>query len=503
MRKTFTTQFCTAIVFALFIFQTGIYAQNAGAEAFPRLEPDPLALSFHRPNPRDYTWQELAEISLWASGVEFPGAAGASYLERIFQIAESINQSSELPADEREKAEFILEYMHRNVLSSYSLPQTRIDTMLSNGRFNCVSSAVLYMILSKSAGLDVSGVVTRDHAFVTVLIDGYKIDVETTTRFGFDPGNRREFHDEFGRVTGFTYVPPRNDRDRQAISPIELVSLIQRNRIAELESRNRFAEAVSVAVDRTTLLLGDLTNKRTAVTAGLFFEDPYQNLMDRIFNFGASLLRAGREEDCLRWAALASPKYPDERRWAEFTLAAVNNRITRFVRANQFAEARVFLDAQKSVLNFSDYERFASLLTDTELTSRANSIRSFEDGANVITAIQEALENQRIGERRANELLTFSILRTASIITAAPGRDWLAGIDFIENAIASFGSSRELEQALQSYRNNRATDFHNRFAAAWNRRNFDEAERILNEGLAEFPNDRRLLANRDQITRHR
>jgi hypothetical protein len=47
-----------------------------------------------------------------------------------------------------------------------------------------------------------------------------------------------------------------------------------------------------------------------------------------------------------------------------------------------------------------------------------------------------------------------------------------------------------------------ATDYHNRFATAWNRRNYDEAERILNEGLAKFPDDRQLLSNKETIEKH-
>ena len=495
-------------------FLTAAFAQSSlgGNTAFPRIEPDPKALDFYR-HDRDYSWTDLVEISLWASGSSPAGNtasnnATASNLERIHQIAEQIAAeaaeaiSPQLPSTNREKAEFILNYMHKNLLRYYSINQTRIDTVLSNGRYNCVSSAVLYMIFCKSAGLDVSGVVTRDHAFVTVHIDGQDIDVETTNPYGFDPGNRREFHDEFGRLTGFAYVPARNYRDRQTISPIELVSLILRNRISDLESANRFADAVPLAVDRAALLSGGtLAGNGEADEPAVLFEDPYQALLDRVFNYGAFLLRSGREEDCLRWAAHASPAYPEEKRWAELVLAAVNNRLTKYVQANQTTEARRFLETEKLVLTSMDYERFDLMLTDTELSNRASRIRSLADGDSTAAAIEDARRNQKIGDRRADELLTFIIQRTASILSS--GRDWLAAINYIENAITRFGSNREIEQVLQNYRNNRATDFHNRFAAAWNRRNYDEAELILNEGLAEFPNDRQLLANKEIVKNNR
>jgi len=392
-------------------------------------------------------------------------------------------------------------YLHRNVFTSYSLMQTRVDTVFTNGRFNCVSSSVLYMLLAKSIGLNVSGVKTIDHAFVMVHIDGEDIDVETTSRHGFDPGNRREFHDEFGRITGFVYVPAQNYHDRQTITPIELVSLIMSNRISELESRNRFPEAVPLAIDRAALLTGNDAGPR-ADSSSAFFKDPRNDLMNRLFNYGAFLLNSGREEDTLRWTAFASAVYPDETRWQEFIMAAVNNRLERLLRAGQIAQARNFLDTHKPDLWPANHAQLDTVLFDTELLNNANRIRGAGDGDEVIAAIEQARSSGRIDDSRASELLVFAVQRTASVLSAAPGRDWLAAINYIENAVARFGANREWEQSLQTFRNNRAVDFHNRFAAAWNRRNFDEAIRILEEGLVEFPYNRQLLSNREVVNRH-
>ena len=486
-----------ALVFLMLLqIPAAAFGQSAG-RAFPRLEPDPLALEYFQRGVQNngFSWTDLAEISIWASG------GNGSALQRIHALAQSIPASPDFPATERGQADFILIYLHRNVFRAYSLMQTRVDTVFANGRFNCVSSSVLYMLLAKSVGLSVSGVKTIDHAFVMVHIDGEDIDVETTSRYGFDPGNRREFHDEFGRITGFAYVPAQKYYDRQTITPIELVSLIMTNRIYELESRRRFPEAVPLAVDRAALLTGNAAGPR-AGSSSPFFEDPRNDLMNRLFNYGAFLLNSGREEETLRWAAFASAVYPDETRWQEFTMAAVNNRIDRFLRANQFAQARNFLDAHQEALAPANFAHLDTILFDTETLNSANRIRSAADGDAVINAIDEGRSSGRLNYSRAAELLVFAVQRTAAVLSAAPGRDWLAAINFIENAIARFGSNREWEQALQTYRHNRAADFHNRFAAAWNRRNFDEAVRILEEGLAEFPSNSQLLSNREAVDRH-
>ncbi len=305
-----------------------IYAYAQNAILFPRLEPEPKAYEYFRLNRQktSLSWKELAEISLWASG-----NLSEANLEKIRTVVETLNKTSVMPSSGREKAEFILTYMHRNILKSYSLYQSRIDTIFSNGSYNCVSSAVLYMILCTSAGIDVSGVVTKDHAFAMVHINGEDIDVETTNRYGFDPGNRKEFNDQFGKTTGFAYVPARNYRDRQTIGKIELISLILINRISDDERKNLYSDSVPLAIDMAAMLLGEISGSVSKTSSqNSLFEDPNIYLMDRIFNYGVWLLRAGKEEDYLMWAAVASPVFPDNQRWQEFNMAAVNNKISKF-----------------------------------------------------------------------------------------------------------------------------------------------------------------------------
>jgi tetratricopeptide (TPR) repeat protein len=495
MKKKPSIILSLAIVF--FTAGTQVFAQNV---AIPRLEPDPKALEYFKLGRagHGYSWTELAEISLWASG-----DTSAANLKKITALAEALRDSPGLPLSGEEKAEFILTFMHKNLLKSYSAFQTRVDALFSNGRFNCVSSAVMYVILCESAGIKTSGVMTKDHAFVTVHSGGTDIDVETTNPYGFDPGNRKEFHDQFGKLTGFAYVPGRNYRDRQTIGQIELISLVMNNRMTELENRNLYVEAVPIAVDRYALLSGDAQAAGdSAGSSDHLFIDPRKDFLDRLLNYGTSLLKTGKEEDCLHWVTAASARYP-ENRWQELILAAANNRIMKYVKANQITEARNFLNNQKTLLSPSNYTQLDAMLLETELLAAANKIRAVSDGDAVVSAVDKALDSGRISGARAAEIRTFAVNKTAAALCAAPARDWRAAIIYIESAVAQFGENRELEQAIRTYRGNLAADYHNRFAAAWNKKNFDEAERILNEGLAEIPDDRRLLSDRESVNKNR
>jgi hypothetical protein len=493
----------TRFLLLFLLLQTALFAQT-----FPRFEPDPKALKFHSLGGRDnsYSWAELAEISLWASG-----DSGASNLEKIRAAAETLKKSAELPVSDREKAEYILGFMHKNFLKSYSLTQTRVDTIFSNGRFNCVSSAVLYMILCTSAGIYTSGVITKEHAFITVHIGELDVDVETTNPYGFDPGSRKDYNDRFGRVTGFAYVPARNYRDRQTINQIELISVIMNNRIGELEKSNKFAESVPIAADRAALLTGNSLSARTSANSpGAIFTDPQKDLLDRLLNFGSALLRAGKEDDCLRWAETAFPLYPDDERWQEIILAAANNRLMKYTKAGKLEDARVFLAGKKTLLSQANYAALDSTLSDIELAQidkelaqKINSIKTAAEGEAVINAINQARSNSKVSEKRVGEMLTAAIQKTAEALSAAPARDWRTAAKYMETAIASFGTNREFEKALQIYRSNIAADYHNRFVKAWNSKNIDEAEGILKDGLLEFPDDRQLLADMEMVNKSR
>jgi len=483
-------------ILALFIsFPAKINAQNA----FPRIEPEAKALDYYRLGVQPgYSWTDLAEISLWASGDD-----NFSGMDKLKAIVLNLNAAVNPDLSEKEKAEFILNYMHKNILKNYYLYQTRLDTIISNGRYNCVSSAVFYVILCKSAGINASGVMTKDHAFAMVHINGQNFDVETTNQYGFDPGNRKEFHDSSGKITGFAYVPPQNYRDRQTISQIELVSLILNNRIGDYERANNFSASVPLAVDRAALLLGDAYTKNSEVsTSDFLFADPRKDLMDRLLNYGASLLRNNKEADGIRWAVFASSFYPDAK-WQEFFSAAINNRLAKYIKEKKTQDAYSFLENHKSLISEADYVQFDMLIVDADLFNRANNFKTIDEGNDLISAVEKARASGRLPEKRASELLTYTIQKTAISLCAPPGKDWHSAIRYLENAISKYGPNRELEQALRTYKANLIADYHNRFAAEWNKKNYAEAERILNEGLVEFPNDKQLLSDKQTIAKNR
>jgi tetratricopeptide (TPR) repeat protein len=462
---------------------------SAQAPRFPTLDPDPKALEYAG---RDgYSWQDLGDIALWASVVGAPGASdGAAEAARLGNAVAELLAMPDLGADPKTRGEAVLVFLHQRFLKGYAENQTRLDEIFRTGRYNCVSSAALYIVFAVAAGLDVRGVMTKDHAFVTLNAGTERIDVETTNRLGFDPGNRREFHDGFGKLTGYAYVPARNYRDRADISQLELISLILSNRISELERRNRFGEAVPLAIHRAALLEG-----RRDPASSPFFADPEEDLTERLLNYGSSLMKAGQEEAALQWAAKAGGRYPDDGRWQEFVYAALNNLVVKHIRGQRLVEARAALAAHAAALSADNAKRLEATVLDAELTRRATAAGSADEAATLLLSIDDAHNRGLLAGRRAVELRNFVILKEGERLSSAEGSP--AAIRYIEAALAGYGRDAQLESAVRTYRNNRIAELHNAFAARFNRGDYDEALRFIRAALEEFPENRTLTQDRN------
>jgi tetratricopeptide (TPR) repeat protein len=466
----------------LFVPASGLSAQ---AFQFPSLDPDPRALEYAG---RDlYSWKDLGDIALWASVTGDPAASnGAAEAAFIREAVTELLAMPDLGADPKTRGESVLAFIHQRFLKGYVENQTRLDVIFRTGRYNCVSSAALYAIFAVAAGLDVRGVMTRDHAFVTVNTGEALIDVETTNPIGFDPGNRKEFHDGFGKLTGYAYVPTRNYRDRANINQLELLSLILSNRIVELERRNRFGEAVPLAVSRAALL-----NGRFDPASSSFFTDPRRDLTERLLNYGASLMKAGQEEAALQWAARANSRYPDGERWQEFVYAALNNLVVKHIRAQRFAEARAALKANAAILNADHAKRLEAAVVDAELMTLATAVRNNREAQTLLLSIADAQDKGFLAERRARELRNFIILKEGERLSSSGGP--AAAIAHLEEALARYGRDSQLESAARTYRGNRVAELHNAFANLYNQGDYDGAARFIRAALDEFPENRNLI----------
>jgi tetratricopeptide (TPR) repeat protein len=143
-------------------------------------------------------------------------------------------------------AENLLVYLHKSVFGKYESTANLISDVADKRTFNCLSSSIIYMVFLKKYGFNCKGVETQDHVFIQVEFPNEKIDVETTNPYGFDPGKKREVLDQFGKTTGFTYVPAIDYKNRNTIDPKKIFFLVCHNLAQMYFSKGDYMRALNL-----------------------------------------------------------------------------------------------------------------------------------------------------------------------------------------------------------------------------------------------------------------
>jgi tetratricopeptide (TPR) repeat protein len=266
-----------------------------------------------------------------------------------------------------------------------------------------------------------------------VIQDGDRsIDVETTNPFGFDPGSKKEFHDSFGRVTGYSYVPPSDYRRRETVDGKHLMALILWNRATLLERSGQWAQAVALAVDAYAYSPGEASRSQ---------------LEDRLYNNAGAML--------------------NEKRWYE---------------ALPFLEQAIALYGPSS--------RLDGLAGQARLAILADELETMQPRAG-IDAIQAAWEQGLVDRKNRDELLAYAYGRLAE--DERTGGGWRAAWSILEQGKAAAPQSTQLARMAEAARKNWTFEVHNRFAALYNARDFHEALAVIQEALKVLPGERLFL----------
>ena len=157
--------------------------------------------------------------------------------------------------------------------------------------------------------------------------------METTNPYGFDPGSRREFTDSFGRVTGYSYVPPGQYGRRRELGDKGLLALILYNRNAYDTEAGRYLEALQPAVDAHALR-GDPESARAAAAV-----QPERGLLlrpGRPLRGGGGLPGGGGADGC------ADP------RLARVREDLLHNWAVSLIEAGRLEEAQALIDARRA-----------------------------------------------------------------------------------------------------------------------------------------------------------
>jgi hypothetical protein len=468
--------------------------------------------------------ESLEEAALLASGVK--GDALGPYEDRLAKLFSSLRGEAGSIQDEAAKGEAVLAFLHRGTLKAYSEDATTLDGILDTGRYNCVSSAVLYALAAKSLGLEVEGARTSDHAFCVLVARGRRIDVETTNRYGFDPGEKKEFKDSFGKATGYAYVAPGSYGDRRRASARELVGLILSNRASTLERSGRFAQAAQLGSDYAALCPGDETRAFLADRVNNYIADlasrrdfagaeaaaiaaaealPSEPKLVALaktasYNRAAAMAQAGDWAGAFDRATslLAANKDSMAKALSELASSSLMGLALKDARKGDYASARAAVAQRAARAESAAVKAAYAAIGDMELVQAANELPF--DAA--LGAADRLLGSGEVEwTRYAQAALTF-YGREASRLGKAG--DWLGAAAVAEAGAARLGDGKlgdakaaavqagELKRLAQAMRRNYATMAHNRFAALYNAGKYAEAQAAIEEALALLPGDESL-----------
>ncbi len=138
---------------------------------------------------------------------------------------------------EYERARALLFWLYdNNVFRTYNEKATLASQVLDTGTYNCTSSSTLYTLLATESGFDSRVEFTKQggHTFSKISTDQGEIDVETTNKYGFDPGVKY-FDGEYYHTTDRTHYP-----DRRTLSLNEMIAYLYENTDALLPHMNVF-----------------------------------------------------------------------------------------------------------------------------------------------------------------------------------------------------------------------------------------------------------------------
>lgn len=131
--------------------------------------------------------RDLLDLALLASGFDDAGRRAAARETVEARLRPIVAEVTALP-DVDSRASALLESLHRKWLRQYDARATTVVELLADGRYNCLSAAVLYNLAAERAGIDASGELLPTHArSIVKMRSGHSVVVEATSPHGFNP----------------------------------------------------------------------------------------------------------------------------------------------------------------------------------------------------------------------------------------------------------------------------------------------------------------------------
>lgn len=173
------------------------------------------------------------------------------YLDKLKIIQNELTEYLTGQISQRQKAQYIFDFLHKNYLKKYRLDATTLASLLDTGNFNCLTSSLLYYICLNQNNIKAEIIALPTHVFISVIIDGEKIDVETVMPTGFDKIRDSNNSGNFSERADLTYY--HDSGTRMTLTERQMLIAIYANRITLAEQSSNRELAYQIALKALAL----------------------------------------------------------------------------------------------------------------------------------------------------------------------------------------------------------------------------------------------------------
>lgn len=225
---------------------------------------------------------DLSTAALIASGVS--DARLEEQKAALQKAVASARARAQTQTTAKKRGNQLLKALHEMVFSRYQETQSDVAAVISSGEFNCLSSAVVFLIAADGLVDNPRGMLSKTHAFARVDVDGKFADVETTTKNGFSVDRNKLVTPEYLKTLGVGDGLSEAERLADLKNPDEvpltgLIAALYSNRGVMLV-RQGDVEGAAVAFDRATRIAQGEQRSRVAEWRAALLNNATQSLMN-------------------------------------------------------------------------------------------------------------------------------------------------------------------------------------------------------------------------------
>lgn len=400
----------------------------------------------------------LLEASLIASKIEDRNFINGMIKKIDVLISLIVSNPNYKKMSKEDISKLVLTELHNNIFRVYVANESTTLETLRSGRFNCVSSSLIYNFVVGELGIKSYGVIAPSHAFSAVSINEELIEVQTTSINGFAPDSN--LIKEFEKLTGFKYVSLR-EKDKENMYIVEntqLLATLYSNMAVDLaKKQKKFNEALSYNI-KSIMLFPEFKEAHSNIISILL--SWLQHLTDKDKNYDSSI---NFNKKCLK-------VFPDTKELKQSYIYTYSKYAEYLSIKKQYPIAIKILEEGKQYL--SDYNNsFDELI----IVTYNNYILYLDKNAKYEKAF-EVLEEAMLkypNEKNINEL-KINLYYNFAILLSSKG-DFKC-IELLNQALIEFPDNNQLIQA-------KVNAYKNLWSYNMKLNDFDTSFSILNEAL--------------------